>query len=262
MKKESAKILGLILLSVLLISLVANFVAAQSIWQTITEKAWGPDAFSITTLTQGTWFAQFLIFLLITLIVYAISEWIPFLEEKSWLSFAISVIIGLLASVYLKSEEVYTILLSYSAFGIVLTSIIPFILIAVIAKKLNEKGHTMMGKVMWIALAVVIIMKWFTATEIGAFGKIAYPIVLILVAVMLIWENRLYLILFKKQVTEFKTQYNEEQIAELRGELDRMGEEIRATTDDNVQNVLIGKYNKKAAKLRKFGVNWKDYGKA
>ncbi|MEK6898647.1 MAG: hypothetical protein AABW79_00950 [Nanoarchaeota archaeon] len=211
---------------------------------------------------QSVGFAQFLLFVLVALIVYSISPFLPFIGDKNWVSIAISIVVALLATLYLKSEEIYTILLSYGALGIVLTGIIPFFAIAVVASKSHEKGHPIFAKIIWIAFFLVTFARWLTANpaEIGNFGKYVYPIVLVLSVIMFFWENRLRLIMFKREVSDFKDQFRMEQVAERTSELERMNRQIESTSDPAVRNTLVIKYNKKAKDLRALGVNWRDYG--
>ncbi|MEI6058881.1 MAG: hypothetical protein WCP89_03865 [archaeon] len=263
MKKEmTQKILLFAVLGLFVLVMGLSVVSAETILDKLLVFSQSPGHFWDNWF-QGTSFAQFLLFLLVTLVVFAIMEFVPFIKSKGWLAFGISVIIGILSIAYIKPEEVYTILLSYTSFGIALTSLIPFLLVAVISKKLHDKGHTTFSKVLWIVIGVSVLMKWITADtkEIGTFGQVAFPLAVILILIMILWENKFYYFIFKRQIKDFREQYNTEQIADLRGELDRMGEEIRATTDSTVETTLVTKYNKKAAKLRAFGVNWKDWGK-
>lgn len=254
------RVFALIIFLALSITLVSEIVSAQSIWDNIKNTFSDPSSIGISNLSESPSFAKFLLFLLITLIVFAIMEFVPFIESKGWLAFFISVIIGILSSLYLKSEEVYTILLSYSTFGIVLTSIVPFLLLAVISKKLIDKGYSIFGKILWVVLGVVIVMKWLTATEIGAFGKVVYPVTLVLVLAMVIWENRIYYLIFKRQVREFKDTAKRENLANMEADLQSLGRRIRDSTSQEVTNQLIEEHNKLAAKYRKAGGAWNNWG--
>lgn len=135
-------------------------------------------------------FAKILLFLLVTLIVYSIFKVMPFFKDAHFLILmGISIIVGILSIFFLASEEVFTILLSYGVLGITLTAIIPFILITVLTFELTKGGYGFFSKIVWIVFGVGLLFRWITAKNIGTFGNWAYPIVLILILILFIWEK-------------------------------------------------------------------------
>lgn len=231
MKKGVAnRILLIGLCSILFFSIVAG-VSALGEGNTLLDKiinSWSSEGHFWDTWFNGTQFAQFLLFVLVTLIVFAVMEFVPFVEDRGWIGFGISVVIGILSTAYMKSEEVYSILLSYSAFGIAITSIIPFLLIAVISKKLHEKGHTMFSKVIWIVMGVAITMKYLTAdfSQIGAFGAFAYPLTILAIIVMVLFENWIYFRIFKSVVKGEISEANERYVAHLTAKMEKILDEL------------------------------------
>jgi len=212
MQKRS---LNLLLLSFVMIMFALGFVSAQTIFSDIADSFRSGVS---GVISPGPGFAQFLLFILVALIIYAIAEELPFVGTKTWVAGAIAVVVGLLSTFFLKSEEVYTILLSYGALGITLTAIIPFVIISVIAKKAHDKDNVLLGKLLWITFFVVTLFKWglSSSSEIGTFGKWVYPIVLSLVLAMLFFENWIYFRLLKltlKGESEKAKEFNQAQIS-------------------------------------------------
>lgn len=251
MKKDVNKILLISLCSILLISFFAGVVSAETILDKLTS-AWNAPGHFWDTWFQGTSFAQFLLFALVTLLVFAIMEFVPFVEDKGWLAFGISVIIGILSIAYLKPEEVYSILLSYEALGIALTSIIPFLLVAVISKKLHEKGHTMFSKVLWIVMGVVVSLKYITAetAQLGNFGLFAYPLVIVAIIIMILFENWIYFKIFKATIKGEVSEAGSLYVAHLSAKMEKILDQLDSAGPET-QKKLQEEYDKLKKKLDK-----------
>ncbi|MEK6928726.1 MAG: hypothetical protein AABW65_02090 [Nanoarchaeota archaeon] len=200
---------------------------------------------------------KFLLFFLIALIIYAISDKIPFLEEKSWLSGLISIVIAILATLYLKVEEINTILVSYNALGIAITIIIPFIIIAVISKGLHEKQHHLPAKLLWILFIVALILKYITASDsIGAFGQWFSLIAGILALIMLFLEKKIYVFLLIQQIKNARETAKAESLAEITTQLDQLNEKIRNASNEAIAKTLIVKYNRLVKRQNELGGNY------
>lgn len=174
MKKESWKILGLLLISIMLISLVANFVAAQTAF----ERFLGEQASAIFS----DWFtgenfnlniAKVLLTILVAMIVYSVAQNIPglgdfFQGDKWWVGVIFSAIVGFLGMAFVTPEEVFAILTSYSAMGFALSIALPFIILVVFTGSLaadqgGDSTQNFMKKmaawVVWAAFLVFIIIR-------------------------------------------------------------------------------------------------------
>jgi len=255
MKKESKRILGLFLFGIIMISLFAGLVAAES----LIDRFGGGD-FDFWAMFEGVNAAKFLLFWLVVLIVFEVSQFVPFIKKKSFVSFLISVVIGMLSIFYLKNEEIYSVLLSYSAFGIALTGILPLILIAVISKKLGEEGYTMPAKFLWIVFIVVIIVRWLTGEDIGTFGQIAYPVILLIALGMFLWEKKLNWWSFKIKAREWADKDRAEWISDVKAKIDGIAENITNSKNEEVTNNEIKKYNKEVKKLQNLGIDYRPLG--
>ena len=206
MEKRSNKIFVITILSLFLIAFSMQFVVAENVGDQLVKAVTPGDldtgaiGDALSSFTESDGFAKFLIFILVTLIIYGISD--SFMEGKSVLRFGVSLIIGILSTFYLVNTEVRSILLSYGALGITLSLIIPFVIIVIMGRKLYIDGKiSFASKVLWLGFGIILIMRWWTAptNEIGAFGIIIYPVIALATLIMLIWDRRLYAFFMKEE---------------------------------------------------------------
>lgn len=275
MKKENRLLSFLFVGIIILLIFTTTFVSAQEKSENLSEainkltKAisgiGSSSSTSASSIFESLTFIKILVLILIFLIIFAVAGFIPFIGDKVWIQFGVSAIIAILSVIFMKDEEIYTALLSYGAMGITLTMIIPFIALLAISKKLNEGDNKIpfASKIMWMVFIVILAVRWFTRNknEMGYFGAYVIPIIAVISLLMFLWENRIWYLAFREQVKEYRDQYRKFDIAELEGELEKISAEIKATSDDAVQQALIKKYNNKARLLRSKGINWFDWGK-
>jgi len=235
MQKRS---LNLLFLSVFTAVLALNFVSAQTVLQNVIDSFRTSVGGLVGT---GPGFAQFLLFILVALIVYAIAEELPFVGKKGWIAGGVAIVISILSTFFLRSEEVYTILISYGALGITLTAILPFIVIAVISKRSHDKGYFFLSKILWIVFAVVTLFRLglSTASEIGTFGNFVYPIVLILTLIMLFLEGWFYLKLSGIQLKEGLTRSQKLQAFRITAEIEDLQKQLFSAAIPADQKVII-----------------------
>ncbi len=205
-------------------------------------------------------FAKILIFFLIALIIYAISDFIPYISQHVYVKWAISIIIGLLATLYLNAQDVYTVIVSYSALGITLTAIIPFILIAIISKKEHEEGRNFTSKLLWIIFIVVLVMKIIGSwSSVGINGQWIYIIVLILAGIMFLWDNKIYFFLFRQQVKNARESANAEALAQVTSELEEIREQILSAPNETIAKPLKAKWNRLVKRQNELGGNYREW---
>jgi hypothetical protein len=144
---------------------------------------------------KGGSFAKILIFALVALIVFSLTELIPFFDNKDWISGGFSIIVALLSTFWLGKAEIQTALFSYEPMAIALTALIPFFAIAIIAKKSFDKGHILFNKLVWIIFLVVLagrfLMGWADGTLLALTGY-TYLTVLVLSILMFFFGHKLY----------------------------------------------------------------------
>ncbi len=78
---------------------------------------------------------------LVILIIYSISGFIPVLNEKEGVQWAFSIIIGILCFFYVDMSTITTLLASYQSLGVIITAVIPFLVIVTFSIRIEtEKG--------------------------------------------------------------------------------------------------------------------------
>ncbi len=216
MKKSSSKLYPLMLVGLFILMLI-DVVSATSILDDITGS--GGISAALEKLFDSNIFAKILLFILVALIVYAVAGALPFMKgEKTYIAALIAIVVGLLATFFLKVEEINTILLSYGALGITLTGILPFVLITVIAKQLADAGYRFLNRPIWIVFLIITGVRWLTAEKdtatvegyIGPFGKYVYPLILIAILIMIAIDKQVW-----KWFRKGKAKGKEEQLKEV-----------------------------------------------
>ncbi len=245
---DMSKKVGLIVFSLLALSLFAfSFVSAETVFESIVSSfSINIPAFSSeTNFFQGTLFQQILVFFLVALVVYAVAEFIPFLESKNWVAIVFSLIVAALSTFYLNAQDLNSILVSYSAFGIVITAIIPFFLIAVISKKSHDKGFPLLGKVLWIAFILVTLIRWLSMDvsqvaggSLGGLTKWVYPLLVLIALAMLFSERWIYFRIFRSVMRGEMDDAKRMNLARLQGKLAQVREEFDSATTPEVKAQL------------------------
>jgi len=209
MKEERKKLLNYLLLTTLIISAFVLSVQVVSAADTVIGDLFSNLRLNIdfipTNFTEAPGFAQFLFFLLITLIVFGISEAIPFLGRgpgKTWIAFSVSIIVGILSALYLDNTQVYSILLSYNALGITLSAILPAIIILALSIQLYKQGYFFFSKIVWLVFGIILFFRWAFASpdQIGSFGRWVYPIVFLGVLVLFFFDRKLYKLILSQEM--------------------------------------------------------------
>ena len=156
-------------------------VFGATVFETIFRGGGGFGDF-LANLQDSLLFTQLLIFILVWLVVYSALGFIPVFSKKPGVLWIASAVIAILSTFYLDTTEVATILLSYTALGIVLSGIIPFLLLLAVSKKLDDGGYSVFSKVIWVIFAIVLFFRWLVADsgEFGVFGVWGFPIIVIL----------------------------------------------------------------------------------
>jgi len=199
--KKGTKVLAFSILGLFLASFLIGAVDALTVFDDLLGKIGisTTPTNTLSTLTDSTGFGKFLMFILVALIVYGIAEFLPFLGSKPLLNGAISIVIGLLSTVYLSKEEVLTSILAYSALGVTLTLIIPFCIIAIISMQAHAKGHYFLGKFLWVAFFIIATTRFLFVeqADIGAFGEWTYIVLAIAAIIMFFWGDWIFMQIMK-----------------------------------------------------------------
>ena len=174
--KREGKILVLVFASLIFLSVLAGFAVAATNLDSITAS-WNKIVSGLfgTTLTAAdTIVIKGLVWVLLFLIIYAIADVLPFLgaaekgKTKFLLRLGISAVVSYLAVAFLTPGELYASMQSYSAMGVVLTTLVPFAVILTVAWRLLEKpnpGNLLLQKLMFALFAAFLAYK---VVDLGA----------------------------------------------------------------------------------------------
>jgi len=184
MKKSALLILGLLVSSVILSSLVYaadagtnNIVTSiggivESVYQSGVEPLAG---FLIGKTSAGNatkFFTLILILVLLVSVFWEITERVPFIGNNSWVQFIVSFSIALISVRFLgeagNSAWFETILLPNQALGIALMCLFPFIIYFFFVMDVGTSSPTL-AKILWIFASVLFAILYFSRVdEIGA----------------------------------------------------------------------------------------------
>ncbi|MEM3091833.1 MAG: hypothetical protein QXD05_01745 [Candidatus Pacearchaeota archaeon] len=137
-------------------------------------------------------FAKILLIILLTLIVFVIMDSMPFFESASGgIKFLFSIIVSLLATLYITPEEVRVVLVSYGSLGIALTTFIPFLVLLAFSYRWIDKGYGVIWLIpLWVLFFVVLVIRWLGLPAETPLSW-AYPITLILSLIVFFSGGRL-----------------------------------------------------------------------
>lgn len=236
--KKGVKVLGLVILGLFMFSVLASVVSAATPLEQLTSFI-----NSLSAQFVGMGFAKVLLFLLVLLLVYSVATFIPVIKnQRDWVKFGISAIVAWLSIMYLVSEEVYSILLSYQTLGIVLTTFLPFAIMLVFTIQWNIESpeYFWVSSILWIAFAVVLTMKyvmgliyWITGqpSSIGLFGISSYLLTLI-ACLVFAWKGQALSMWFlTKTLTGSVAKFKGMEQIEIASEINRLRDLLRVTPE-------------------------------
>jgi len=156
------RLLGLFIISLLAISLFTGFASAQTAGSEIFDPVY--DMFA--SWEEGDFspnIAKYLFLFLLALVFYSVLGFMPFIEEgKEFIKWPIAFIVAFLATAYLTPSDIYTMLAGYGALGIVVGTIIPFIILFFFSLQVHKKGGLggrLFAKIMWAAFLLFLLWK-------------------------------------------------------------------------------------------------------
>jgi hypothetical protein len=210
-------------------------------------------------------------FFLLALIIYSIANELPFIGKDSspWLSFFIAIIVSALGIFFLPDPAkvwVNTILVSYNAMAIAILFIIPFIIIALLSKRLYSKRKpSIISKLLWIIFLALIIGRYITAPadQITPAIKWMFFGIALAAALMASWERRLWIIMARQELKEAIAGAEATKLEEVTVKLDQLAEHINAGIAAGTPvNGLIQKFNRLVKHQNSIGGNYKEWGKS
>lgn len=255
---------SLIVLSILIVSFLANFVLAEDltgITPTLNTGN-GPvvaiqkfiyGAYDIIrpileiiigeASNTGTFLAKVMLMLIIFGIVWQVAGKTPLIKNETWTMALVSIAITILSIRWFGDESIIkTVLLPYSVFGIALTAIIPFVLWFVLMEvELKGVNKRFSRKVGWTFFAVVFFALWIVrsgesgeTTVAGSVGPFAYIylITAILSIIVLSLDSEFQKMLTKASIDKYSATHNSKLAKQLHKELEEITKEYGEKGED------------------------------
>ena len=136
--KKGIKLLSFVLLSLFAISFLASIALAQTVPENIAN--------SLKSLFEDkAYLSRILLTVLLYMILYSIVSVV--FKGGQWLTGGITLIITILATIFIPSNFIEAITLQYGAMGAAILTVIPFIIMLVFSLRIQS---TMAGKVLWL----------------------------------------------------------------------------------------------------------------
>lgn len=176
---------------------------------------------SFKALRDNDTFILFLYYIILFLVVFSIAEFLPFLKKEGWIHVVFSLVFTLICVIFIPAELIRTIALSYSAFGVAVTVIIPFIALAVISKQLYLQEQYFLSKFLWGLYAASMVIAWLTApAATQLFSTILYWIAFGVACIMILAMGSIMGSLFKLRAKEATNRVKMTQLTDLEYELE------------------------------------------
>lgn len=167
---EKRKLINLIILGLFLTTF---FIGVVSAVDDPTTEAKGLFA-SLGDIQVGqqtrTGIAKVLLMALVAMIVYSISDFLPFVGENNSVKWGVSIVVAILAFLFVPMADIQGLLTTYEAMGIVLTSIVPLVILFVFSVQFETKMKNL-HKVRGVALAKLLNAFLFVGFIIYLVGK-------------------------------------------------------------------------------------------
>ena len=199
MEKRGVALIVLFIGLLVLIPIISAYSLGSSFDSLFTSWQQGDVAPNVAKIV----FAILLIFL-----IYSLLDNVGLFKQKAVL-WIISILVSALATLYLAPEEIYGMLVSYSALGLTLGSMIPFLVLfgfTITAIKSGEPGQIMMQWVAWILFGAFMIyrsiMFWFFEGTSGISNTVVAILLGATIAciIMVLANNKIIEIIGKKWV--------------------------------------------------------------
>ena len=210
MKKEM-KLLALFLISLFILSFVISVVSAKFAEEDIIPQS-VKDAlknWQVGKLDPG--FAKILIFLIIFLVIFLLIENL-FGDKNRWVTTPMAIIVAFLATAYLTPEEVLSLMTSYAALGLTITTLIPLALLFGLTYQATKiESELSLVWIQWLAWGLFLvysIYKLISAAISDQLYSIGVAIIVFgatVVSFIMVVFNRQILRLITKKFIEAET---------------------------------------------------------
>jgi hypothetical protein len=259
--------LGLFILP-LMISLVSAVDGQKGVIVSIVEAFFGP----IGNFFENLIIAKLLLIALVAMLVYSIATFLPFIPaDKEWVRWAISIVVAVLAFLFVPLEDIRALLVTYEAMGVMMTSVVPLVILIVftfeLRKKMEERGAeytvyaTWINRFLLVGFAIYVAVKWAGLSEkagpAGAPTSLStiYLITLLILVIWFFMEKRLYARVKKLMIAGEVEEAAELLVGDWTAQLERKADQLK-TASPTVEvstkrdmRILIEKIEKAGGKV-------------
>lgn len=204
--KKGTRVFAFVILSLFLVSMIAGVVSAATTntqiidsFQNVLNGNWtGFNGFLSAILTPEILFG-----LLIFLVIFAILSQIN-LFKQDWLKVSTSVIIAILAAGFINTDWLLPILNQYTALGITISFILPFVLLFIFVRDIMPNNQ-LMQRLVWFIYTIVVIANFsinYDSIKTDAFAKNLYWLIIVLSVIMLAFGAKILNLLWKEKLKE------------------------------------------------------------
>lgn len=155
--KKAGKVFALILFSILFVSLISTVVSAAGEWSGAFRTLF--TDWSGGNLGANT--AKIFFFVMVSLLIYLLLSGI--MPKNATIVMILSGIVSFLATAYITPSEIYSILISYSALGLTLTTLVPLAILFGLTYRAASTGNVQMAMLQyfgWILFAVYSVYRF------------------------------------------------------------------------------------------------------
>ncbi len=215
MKKEM-KLVCISLALLFLLTLVTSVANAKTVGDYIKEGLTAITTGNNAEIASGI-FVKILLMILVALLVYSVSDFLPFMGEKDSVKWLISIVVAVLSFLFVKEGSIQYIQGIYESLGIALTTFIPIVIIFVFTAKFREKHFEkspvmvlIVNKGIGILFGLYMLVRWLTLTvntDVETELLWVYPLTAALLIVWMVWlEDWVTFRIFKEKM---KGEYEE-----------------------------------------------------
>lgn len=148
--------------------------------------------------------AKFLFWMLVFIVVFSVSEFIPFLADpgKDGLRILFAAIVSFLGTAYFTPTDVYVLLASYTAMGMALAAIIPLVVLLAVTYRMGTTRRNFGGGIffintfMWLIYAGFLLTKGIQAMNkagsvTGGWSWFVFLVCFVVALIMLIFQRQI-----------------------------------------------------------------------
>ncbi len=199
---KKGNVIALFVLGLFMISFLAGVVsAATPLQQQIIDKFSLILSGDSTDYLRDILSPEVLFGLLIFLIVFAIVSKISLFGTTTWIKTTVSVVIAILAAGFIDVSLLKPILNQYTALGVMITLLLPFILLFYFLKEIAPNSLLLHRIIWWTFFVVVVVNAWVNwDTADSTLTKILYWAIIIGTLIMAIASRTIMNSMFKSDL--------------------------------------------------------------